>query len=114
MRANGITLLGVADIGLGGAENAEAQFTVVAPVLKAADIAVGQVKGFYTNRPVLTAAKSGFADPIGRAQSGDPKNMAAFRFAGFNLLHLTGNHVWDAGVPAIEDTINGLHDLERY
>jgi poly-gamma-glutamate synthesis protein (capsule biosynthesis protein) len=106
-----LTLLGVGDMGLGRSENPEARFTIVAPVLKAADVAVGQVEGFYTDRPVLTAAKSGVADPIGRAQSGDPKNMAAFRYAGFNVLHLAGNHVWDAGVPAIEDTIKGLHDL---
>jgi hypothetical protein len=111
MSAKGLTLLGVGDMGLGRSENPEARFAMVAPVLKAADVSVGQVEGFYTNRPILTAAKSGVADPVGHAQSGDPKNMAAFRFAGFNLLHLAGNHVWDAGVPAIEDTINGLRDL---
>lgn len=107
MDNNSLTLLGVGDTGVGAGEN----FTLVAPVLRSADVVVGQVEGFYSNRPVLTAAKSGVADPIGFASAGDPKNLSAYLSAGFNVLHLAGNHVWDAGVPAIEDTINGLRDL---
>lgn len=107
MSNNSITLLAVGDTGVGSGDN----FIFAAPLFKSADVVVGQVEGFYTNHPVITAAKSGVGEPLGFAQSKDPKNLIAFRSAGFNVLQLANNHVWDSGVPAIEDTINGLRDL---
>ncbi len=41
----------------------------------------------------------------------DPANMAALASAGFDVITLAGNHIWDAGVPGVEDTIDGLRAL---
>jgi poly-gamma-glutamate synthesis protein (capsule biosynthesis protein) len=36
--------------------------------------------------------------------------MKGLTYAGFNVITLTGNHMWDAGVPGIEDTIAWLKE----
>jgi poly-gamma-glutamate synthesis protein (capsule biosynthesis protein) len=36
--------------------------------------------------------------------------MGALAAAGFNVITLAGNHVWDMGAPGIEDTITGLRN----
>jgi hypothetical protein len=110
MSASTLTLLGAGDIIL-GMPQPEKQFELVAPVLKSADVVVGQGEMPFTSRPVVTATKSAVADPDGRARGCDPKNMKAFVTAGFNVIHLAGNHIWDSGIPGIEDTVKGLRDL---
>jgi hypothetical protein len=43
-----------------------------------------------------------------RGISCDPVNISALSNAGFDVLHLAGNHTWDAGAPGVEDTMAGL------
>jgi hypothetical protein len=42
------------------------------------------------------------------APPSDPKNLSALPLAGFNVITLAGNHIWDAGTPGVEDTITVL------
>jgi hypothetical protein len=86
-------------------------FSLVAPILKKGDVVTGQCEGWCTLRPVVTAARSFLNDATGIVQPVDPKNLKIFCTAGFNMLHLAGNHVWDLGVPGIEDTIAELDKL---
>lgn len=90
-----LTMLAVGDIILG--PDAEALFTFTAPVLKAADVVVGQLEVPYTSR-----------DPNAVALGHEPSNLGALVSAGFDVVTLAGNHIWDAGRAGIEDTISWL------
>ena len=99
-----------------GGPEPESGVALVAPTLRSADVVVGQGEGSYATREVATFAESAFppglAFPSRQLNVGaDPSAMSAFRFCGFNVIHLAGNHIWDRGIPAIEDTIKGLRDL---
>jgi poly-gamma-glutamate synthesis protein (capsule biosynthesis protein) len=98
-----VTLFAVGDIILKN-ENPESYFDLVAPTLRTGDIVIGQGEIPYTNRPVRTTET---------ISAEDPESMRALTYAGFNVITLTGNHMWDAGIPGIEDTISWLkeHDI---
>ena len=70
-------------------------------VLKQANILVGQGEVTYSLRPATTVT-----DRPPRAR--DPKVMEGLVEAGFGVLTLASNHVWDQGKPGIEDTIDWL------
>jgi poly-gamma-glutamate synthesis protein (capsule biosynthesis protein) len=93
-------MFAVGDIILG--PDAEPFFTFVAPVLKTGDIVLGQLEVPYTTRDSDAVA-------LGR----DPENLSALISAGFNVVTLAGNHIWDAGAAGIEDTLAWLnkHDI---
>lgn len=95
-----LTMLAVGDLCLGMPDNAESYFEFVAPVLRSADIAVGQGEVTFTARGIKPMRMC--CTPC------DPKNISALAFAGFNVITLAGNHIWDTGTPGIEDTITGL------
>ncbi len=99
-----LTLLAVGDLIL-DAPDSESRFALAAPVLRAADVVVGQVEVVFTSRGVDT-----FVDPR-PAPPNDPKEMSALAHAGFHVATLAGNHIWDSGAPGIEDTITGLREL---
>ena len=101
-----LTLLTVGDIIL-GKPNAESHFELTAPVLRSADVAVGQLEIPFTNRGIDSYYME-IPTEIPAMPGCNPNNISAFSFAGFDLLTLAGNHIWDAGVPGIEDTINEL------
>jgi poly-gamma-glutamate capsule biosynthesis protein CapA/YwtB (metallophosphatase superfamily) len=90
----------------------DSYFSLVAPVLKSADIVVGQGEIPFTDKPVFTAAWSAIAAPTINYEVCPSENMKALKNAGFNVIHLAGNHIWDAGIPGIEDTIAGLKKLD--
>jgi hypothetical protein len=71
--------------------------------LKSADILVGQCEVTYSNRPIST-----LTDRIPKPR--DPNVMQGLISAGFNVMTLAGNHVWDLGRPGIEDTITWLRE----
>ncbi len=102
-------MLAVGDLILGGPEP-DSVFTLAAPVLRKADILIGQGEAPFTSRSVekyyVEIPTEIFATP-----SCDPANMKALANAGFHVITLAGNHIWDSGVPGIEDTINGLRAL---
>ena len=95
-----LTMMAVGDLILDEPQ-AESYFAYVAPLLKSADVIVGQVEVVFTDRG-FCASTDVAAPPC------DPANMSAIPFAGFNVITLAGNHVWDSGPPGIEDTITGL------
>lgn len=105
MSANSVTLMGVGDLGFN--EESDYGFKFVVPVLKTADVVVGQVETPYTTRPddyhdeFFTRVKT----------RRDPQLLQGLTYAGFNIVTLAGNHVWDAGLPGIEDTINTIKSL---
>ena len=90
-----LTMLAVGDIILG--PDAESFFTLVTPTLKEGDVVIGQLEVPYTTRDANAMA-------LGR----DPSNLSALASAGFNLVTLAGNHIYDAGDAGVEDTINWL------
>ncbi len=126
-----LTMLAVGDIM--PSTPAEPLFALVAPTLRSADVVVGQGETVFTLRGVPTyvsmAPTLGSADavvgqgervfhtrgvptevsmPRGGGRGCDPSNISALRAAGFNVVHLAGNHIWDLGVPGVEDGIAGL------
>ena len=70
--------------------------------MRSGDVVVGQGEVVYTSRGVDTFPEF-FPSP-----GCPPANMAALAGAGFNVITLAGNHVWDKGAPGIEDSITGL------
>lgn len=101
-----LTMLAVGDIILHDTMPSEPLFALVTPVLKSADIVVGQGETPWTSRGANT-----YVDMMCQTEASNPTNMSAFSAAGFNVLHLAGNHIWDLGAPGVEDTIAGLRKL---
>ena len=95
-----LTLLGVGDIMLDSPEP-ESFFVLAESTLKSGDVVVGQGEIAFTSRGINTF------NPISTPPC-DPNNMKALPSAGFNVITLAGNHIFDWGVPGIEDTIAGL------
>jgi hypothetical protein len=101
-----LTMLAVGDLML-GEKLPESFFSLVEPVLKTADVLVGQGEMPFTTRSVdkyyVEVPTEIFAWP-----ACDPAKIGSLADAGFDVITLAGNHMWDAGVPGIEDTIAGL------
>ena len=97
-----LTMMAVGDLIL-DMPQAETYFAYVTPVLKSADVVAGQGEVVFTGRGICSSTDVA-APPC------DPANMSALPFAGFNVITLAGNHVWDSGAPGIEDTIAGLRN----
>ena len=94
-------MLAVGDVVL---EKPEGEFylSLVAPVLRSGDVVVGLGEVMFTSRGVDTFPEF-FPSP-----GCPPSNIGALAAAGFNVITLAGSHVWDRGVPGIEDSIAGL------
>lgn len=90
-----LVMLAVGDIILG--PDAEPFFSYVTDELNKGDVVIGQLEVPYTTR-------DSEAVNLGR----DPENLHALVSAGFDVITLAGNHIWDAGLAGIEDTINWL------
>jgi poly-gamma-glutamate synthesis protein (capsule biosynthesis protein) len=104
MNEKSLTLLAVGDLVLerpGGAQ----LLSLASPVLKKGDVVVGQGEVLFTDRGVKTFVEN-FPAP-----AAPPENMKALADAGFNVITLAGNHAYDQGAPAIEDTIAGFKKL---
>ena len=110
MTDKNVTLLAVGD-NLLVMNNPDEQFALAAPILRAADIVVGQLETPCTTRSAVTGAWSGFGPQPGYPRGADPRKLGSLRTAGFTVIHLAGNKIWDAGAPGIEDTVNGLRNL---
>ncbi|MFC1863360.1 CapA family protein [Thermodesulfobacteriota bacterium] len=99
MSSNALTLLATGDLVL-EMPDAGPYFANVEPVLKTADIVVGQGEVAFTSRQLP------FEDR--HAPPCDPQNIGALEKAGFTIITLAGNHIYDSGYPGVEDTVNGL------
>jgi poly-gamma-glutamate capsule biosynthesis protein CapA/YwtB (metallophosphatase superfamily) len=105
-----LKMLCVGDLLLYKKRNNERIFNLVSPVLRSADIVVGQAEGAYTTRPHVTCSQGGGAE-MKPAHTGDPAVFKHIKAAGFNILTLANNHLWDGGIPGIEDTLTELRSL---
>jgi hypothetical protein len=70
-------------------------------VLQSADVLVGHCEVTYSDRPVAT-----ISDKMRKPRN--PDVMTGLVNAGFDVLTLAGNHVWDMGKPGIQDTLSWL------
>ena len=91
------TILAVGDMIVDGPDS-ESLFALAAPVLKSADIVVGQLEIPYTTRVY---------PPM---QPRDPNILKVLSVANFNVLTFVGNHTADLGAPGIEDSITWIRD----
>lgn len=105
MAAKSITMLAIGELVL-GEPHAEYFLKPAAPILKSGDIVVGQGEIVFTSRGISTYVEMYHPYP-----GCPPDNMKALADAGFNVITLAGNHVWDSGSPGIEDTIAGFAKL---
>jgi hypothetical protein len=100
-----LTMLAVGDIGI--RPQPEPLFAFVESTLKSADVVVCQGEFPYSLRGSGT-----FADPnYCLSEPLDPGYLSVLPAAGFNVVHLAGNHIFDLGVPGVEDTITELQNL---
>lgn len=105
VRARDVTLAAVGDVNLGdGPGEAIAAFgatypwTSVAPPLRAADIAFGNLETAVSTRGAPVQKRFTFR--------GRPASLKAMRdYAGFDVLNLANNHVGDYGTQALLDTV---------
>ena len=105
VRSRNITLSSVGDVNLGdlpgayiGRLGVRYPWTSVAPVLRRADIAFGNLECAISTR--------GFPVPKEFNFRGHPASLRAMaRFAGFDVVNLANNHVGDYGTAAMLDTI---------
>lgn len=92
-----LEMLAVGDVALGPDPDLYVQYAK--PILQAADVVIGQLEVPYTTRHRQ-------AVNLGR----DPKILKTLVHLGFDVLTLAGNHIADAGVEGIEDTIHWLKE----
>lgn len=101
MNDNALTILASGDLVL-DVENAEICFDYVRNALKTADLSIGQIEVVFTLHKFVDCEDIP-APPC------DPKNLPAVKSAGFDMITLAGNHVYDSGSQGIKETINGLN-----
>ncbi len=105
VRSRDVTLASVGDVNLGdlpgayiGRLGVRYPWTSVAPVLRRADVAFGNLECAISTR--------GFPVPKEFNFRGHPASLRAMgRFAGFDVVNLANNHVGDYGTAALLDTI---------
>lgn len=111
--AGTVTLAWAGDTMLGSAtevppDRGDALFEDVAPLLRRADVAAGNLEGVLTR---ATASKcAGSTSDACFAFRADPALGGALRRAGFDVLNLANNHAYDYGPQGQADTIAALED----
>ena len=83
-----VTVLGVGDVILDAPEP-EKYFDTSKDLLRAADITIGNMEDPHTDRPCWSNMESHSAPPS------DMKNLSAFKYAGFDVATIGGNHCFD-------------------
>jgi poly-gamma-glutamate capsule biosynthesis protein CapA/YwtB (metallophosphatase superfamily) len=99
-RVDALNLLLVGDLILDEPEP-DSFFDRVRAVLQAADLVVGHVEVPHT----LRGRELDFDVP---APASHPDHLAALARAGFHVVTLAGNHIFDRGPEGVEDTIGAL------
>lgn len=77
-------------------------FREIADTVRSADIAVGNLEGPISSRGERIGSEYSF-----RAH---PRAIEGLRFAGFDVLSIANNHIWDYGIEAFFDTLNILRE----
>jgi poly-gamma-glutamate synthesis protein (capsule biosynthesis protein) len=102
--AEGLTLVLVGDVAPAEPDEAR-QLELVAPILRAADIAFGQLEEPLSNRGTRQRF-SGLGGPRWDRHPMDPARRAAtLRDAGFTVMSFAGNHTMDRSEESMFDTI---------
>ncbi|MCD6550546.1 CapA family protein [bacterium] len=83
-----------------GKGNFKFPFAEIANELKNADILFGNLEGPISNRGIKSGSIYSFRM--------DPKAVEGLQYAGFNILSLANNHMFDYGRIALRDTMNIL------
>lgn len=108
--APAVTLAAVGDIRLSGpVGDIIKKSGIKAPAaevkhLLAGDIVFGNLETAMTDRGDKTVKKFNFRSPR--------KNLAMLKDAGFTILNIANNHVWDYGQEGFEDTLAALRKYE--
>ena len=97
MAQDALTMLAVGDL-IFEEMRADALLDLTSASLKSADLLLGQGEITYSTKPVSTVT-----DRIHSPRN--PDAMRGLVSAGFDVISLAGNHVWDLGRPGIKDTI---------
>jgi poly-gamma-glutamate synthesis protein (capsule biosynthesis protein) len=77
-------------------------FLEIADYLKGADLTFGNLEGPMSARGVKVGSIYSFED--------DPRSIEGLTYAGFDVLSVANNHIWDYGRLAFEDTMKTLED----
>src|SRR5689334_3565791 len=97
MTSNHVSLLAVGDLIL-SEPRPDRFFELVTPTLRQADVVVGQVEVPYTRKP----------NPTRPEIIRDPSQLQAMANAGFTVGTLAGNHIFDLGQEALDETRQAL------
>lgn len=98
-----VSIIAAGDVSV-NRENPESIFASVAPTISEADIAFCQVEAVYAENGSPQVHTMGRV----KAQPKNPKNIAALKYAGFDLISLAGNHCLDFGYDAFFEAIERL------
>ena len=104
MTKKALTMLAVGDLVLERPQG-DLFLSLASPMLRTGDIVVGQGEVLFTSKGVST-----YVEMFSPSPGCPPGNIGALASSGFNVITLAGNHVWDLGVPGIQDTIDGLRN----
>ena len=104
MNQKKLSLLAVGDI-IDDTTQPDEPFALVAPLFRSADVVIGQGELPFTSRGIRT-----FPDLNYSSLPCDPRSISALARSGFDVITIASNHIWDAGVPGVADTIAGLRD----
>ena len=77
-------------------------FLQIADFLKESDIVVGNLEGPISEKGTRVGSVYSF-----RA---DPRAIEGLLYAGFDILSIANNHIWDYGADAADDTMSSLSD----
>lgn len=95
-----ITILAVGDVNV-NRDKPETTYAYTAKILKDADITFGQLEASLSDRPSPQVH-------VSTTCCVPSKNVSGLTHAGFDVISFSGNHTMDAGVDALQDTINNL------
>jgi len=82
-------------------------FLLVAEYLRSADLVFGNLEG-----PISTALSSGPDRKSVVAFRAEPDVVEGLKFAGFDVLSVANNHMWDYGWKGLSDTLKYLKSAE--
>lgn len=89
-------------IGKYGGGDVRHPFLKIADTMRSADLAFGNLEG-----PISSRGKNQGSEYSFRA---NPKVIEGLTFAGFDVLSVANNHIWDWGSEALEDTVDLLSE----
>ena len=103
MNENTITLIAVGDI-MPNRIDPESMFAATAPTLREGDITFANLEAPYADSGTPGSSQSA-------AIAHDPSNLAALPFAGFDVVSMANNHIYDWGAAALLEAMERVKGL---